>query len=108
METAQSQALDQLHDEYMAARTAYKEAERKFNALVAGIKDLPPALNTRSDYIEVAGPGMLAIEPPPSGPPWAQPPTPPAKRIVTRKEFARIDEYIAALGDLKRKLQRAQ
>jgi len=105
META---SLDQLHADYTAARKAYKEAEQKFNALVATFKDMPTALNTRRDCIEVAGPATLAVNPPPSGPPWAQPATPPPKQIITRKEFARIDEYIAGLSDLKRKLDAAE
>jgi hypothetical protein len=36
METAQSEAMDALHEHYVAARRAYKEAERKFSAMVAG------------------------------------------------------------------------
>jgi hypothetical protein len=109
METAATQSsLDQLHKDYLAARKAYKEAEQKFNALVASLKDMPAALNTRRDCIEVAGPDTLAVNPPPAGPPWAQPATPPPKQIITRKDFARIGEYIAAFSDLKRKLEEAE
>jgi hypothetical protein len=109
METAANQSLDQLHADYLAARKAYKEAEQKFNALVASLKgEMPAALNTRRDCIEVAGPDTLAVNPPPAGPPWAQPATPPPKQIITRKEFARIGEYVAAFSELKRKLEEAE
>ncbi len=108
METVENQAMDQRHADYMAARRAYKEAEQKFNALVATFTEMPGALKTRRDYIEVAGPGKLAVNPPPAGPPWAQPATPPQKQIITRAEFGRIEEYIAAFSDLTRKLEHAQ
>jgi len=108
METAEDRTMDQLHASYLAVRTAYKDAERKFNAMVAGFKDIPAALNTRLDYIEVAGPRTLAVNPPPAGPPWARPANPPQKQIITHEQWARIDEYIAAFSDLKRKLEEAQ
>ncbi len=108
METAANQPLEQLHADYMAARKAYKEAEHRFSDLVASLKDMPAALNTRRDCIEVTGDGTLAVNPPPSGPPWAQPATPPQKQIITRKEFARIDEYIAAFSEMHRKLEQAE
>jgi hypothetical protein len=108
METAQDQTADQLHASYTAARNAYKDAERKFNAMVAGFKDMPAELKTRLDAIEVAGPGMIVVNPPPSGPPWAQPATPPEKKIITRKQWAQIDAYAEALTDLKHKLEAAQ
>jgi len=108
MESENSQTLDQLHADYLEARRAYKEAEQSFSVLVASLKDIPTALNTRRDSIEVAGDGTLAINPPPAGPPWAQPATAPQKQIITRKEFARIDEYIAAFSDWQRKLEAAE
>ncbi|GEM_PF-6538578 len=100
--------MDELHERYVAARKAYKEAERKFNAMVAAFNDIPVELKTRLDYIEVTGTGTVTVNPPPAGPPWAQPATPPEKHIITRKQWARIDEYIEALTDLKRKLDEAQ
>jgi hypothetical protein len=108
METAENRTLDQLHANYLAVRKAYKDAERKFNAIVAGFRDMPAALNTKLDYIEVAGPGTVAVNPPPAGPPWAQPATPPQKQIITREQWARIDEYVEAFTDLKRQLEQAQ
>jgi hypothetical protein len=108
METAQHQTMDQLHADYVAARKAYKDAERNFNAMVAGFKDMPAELRTRLDSIEVAAPGVIAVNPPPAGPPWAQPATPPEKKIITRRQWAHVDEYAQALTDLKRKLEEAQ
>lgn len=107
METAQSR-IEVLHEEYLARRNAYKDAERRFNAMVAAFPDTPAELKTRLDYIEVTGPGTVAVNPPPAGPPWAQPATAPEKKIVTSKQWAKLDEYIAALTDLKRKLEEAQ
>jgi hypothetical protein len=107
META-SNGIEQLHESYLAARRAYKDAERKFSAMVAGFKDIPPELKTRLDYIEVTAAGLIAVNPPPAGPPWAQPATPPEKHIITRKQWAAIDEYIGGFSDLKRKLEEAQ
>jgi hypothetical protein len=108
METAQTGTIDQLHDNYVAARKAYKDAERKFSTMVAGFHDIPAELNTRLDYIEVTAPDTVAVNPPPVGPPWAQPATPPQKHIITRRRWPRIDEYIEAFSDLKRKLEEAQ
>jgi hypothetical protein len=108
MEAAENQALDQLHEQYMAARAALKEAERRFTAVTAGLNDMPAALNTRRDCIELTGSGVLTVNPPPAGPPWAQPATPPSKQVITRKEFARIDTYIEAFADLKRKQEQAE
>ncbi|MGO9060745.1 MAG: hypothetical protein ACLQU2_25685 [Candidatus Binataceae bacterium] len=107
-ESVAGSALDELHEKYLAARHAFKETQRKFAALVAGYKDIPAALNTKLDYIEVAGPGTVAVNPPPAGPPWAQSATPPPKQIVTRKEWPAIDGYIEALNDTRRKLGEAE
>jgi hypothetical protein len=108
IETLENQSLEQFHEEYLAARKAFKQAEHKFGALVAGFKDLPAALNTKRDYIEITGPGVLAVNEPPAGPPWAQPATAPAKQIITRQEWWQIDEYVEALSDLKRKQEQAE
>ncbi len=108
METGQNATIDQLHDNYVAARKAYKDAERRFSAMVAGFNDIPAELKTRLDYIEVTAAGTIAVNPPPAGPPWAQPATPPQKHLITRQQWTRLDEYIAALSDLKRKLEEAQ
>lgn len=104
-ETPQERAAGQLHANYLAVRKAYKDAERKFNAMVAGFNDLPPALNTRLDYIEVASDGTLAVNRPAADPSRVQAPR---KQIITREQWGRIDEYIAALSDLKQKLGEAQ
>lgn len=95
METAQSR-IEVLHEEYLARRNAYKDAERRFNAMVAAFPDTPAELKTRLDYIEVTGPGTVAVNPPPAGPPWAQPATAPEKKIVTSKQWAKLDEYNGA------------
>jgi hypothetical protein len=107
-DTATVTSTDQLHERYLAAREAFRESQRKFATLVAGYKDMPAALNTRLDCIEAAGEGMLAVNPPPAGPPWAQPATPPPKQIITRQEWAAIDGYIEALSDLRSKLEEAE
>ncbi len=107
-ETVAGNVLDEMHEKYLAARQAFKETQKKFAALVAGYKDIPAALNTRLDYIEVVGPGTVAVNPPPAGPPWAQPETPPPKLIVTRNEWPAIDGYIEALNDMRRKLGEAE
>ena len=108
MEAAENQALDQLHEQYLSARATFKEAERTFTALIGTLKDVPAALNTRRDCIELTSPGVLTVNPPPAGPPWAQPATPPAKQVITRKEFVQIDAYSEALSQLKRKLEAAE
>jgi hypothetical protein len=107
-ETVASQSMDQVHANYVKARKAYKEAEHRFLAMMARFTDMPEALNTRLDHIEVAGPGKVAVNPPPAGPPWAQPATSAQKRIITREQWAHLDDYIAALTELKRKLEEAQ
>jgi hypothetical protein len=94
MKASENQTLEQLHEQYLALRAAFKEAERAFAALTARLKDIPSALNTRRDCIEVTGPGVLTVNPPPVGPPWAQPAMPAPKRLVTRREFPQIDTYI--------------
>ncbi|MGO9059622.1 MAG: hypothetical protein ACLQU2_19910 [Candidatus Binataceae bacterium] len=107
-ETVPGISVDELRERYVAARRTYKEAEKKFGELIAGYTDMPEALKTKLSYVELAGQGSVAVNPPPSGPPWAQPATPPAKQIISRKEWPRIDEYIEALGDLRRKQVEAE
>lgn len=107
-ETVAGGSLEELHERYVAARQAYKDAERRFGELIAGYTDMPEALKTKLSYVELAGPGTVAVNPPPAGPPWAQPATPPARQVITRKEWARIDGYIEALSDLRRKLEEAE
>jgi hypothetical protein len=107
-ETVTGISVDELRERYVAARRTYKEAEKKFGELIAGYTDMPAALKTKLSYIELAGQGSVAVNPPPAGPPWAQPATPPAKQVISRKEWPRIDEYIDALGDLRRKQVEAE
>jgi len=101
-------SLEGLRARYLAARQAFKESQKTFAALVAGYRDMPAALNTKLDYIEAAGPGTVAINPPPAGPPWAQPATPPPRQVITGKEWPAIEEYIKALGELRRLQEEAQ
>jgi len=101
-------SLDELRERYVAARRAFKESEKKFGELIAGYTDMPAVLKTKLSYVELVGDGTVAVNPPPAGPPWAQPATPPPRRIVTRKEWARIDAYVEALGDLRRKQEQAE
>jgi hypothetical protein len=101
-------SLEELRAKYLAARQAFKEGQKKFAALVAGYPNMPAALNTKLDYIEVAGPGTLAVNPPPAGPPWAQPATPPLKQIITGKESPAVEGYIEALSELRRLQEEAQ
>ena len=108
IETVVDSSVDELRERYVAARRNYKEAEKKFGELIAGYTDMPAALKTKLSYIEVAGQGSVAVNPPPAGPPWAQPATSPTKQVITRKEWPRIDEYIEAFGDLRRKQVEAE
>jgi hypothetical protein len=101
-------SVDELRERYVAARRAFKEAEKKFGELIAGYTDMPAALKTKLSYIELVGDGTVAVNPPPAGPPWAQPATPPPRQIVTGKEWARIGEYIQALSDLRGKQEQAE
>lgn len=101
-------SLQELRARYLAARQAFKESQKKFVALVAGYKDMPAALNTKLDYIEVAGPDTIAISPPPAGPPWAQPATPPPKQIITGKEWPALEGYIKAVSELRHLQDEAQ
>jgi hypothetical protein len=103
-----SNAIDELHERYLAARQTLHESQKKFAALIAGYRDMPAALNTRLDCIEVTGAGMLAVNPPPAGPPWAQPATPAPRQVITRQEWPAIDDYIEAFSDLRRKLDEAE
>ena len=106
--TVTSNAIDELHERYLAARQTLHESQKKFATLIAGYQDMPAALHTRLDCIEVTGAGTLTVNPPPAGPPWAQPATTPPRQIITRKEWPAIDGYIEALSDLRRKLDEAE
>jgi hypothetical protein len=101
-------SLEELRAKYLAARQAFKEGQKSFAALVTGYKDMPAALNTKLDHIEVAGPATVAISPPQAGPPWAQPATPPPKQIITGEEWPAIEGYIKALSELRRLQEKAQ
>jgi hypothetical protein len=101
-------SLEELRARYLAARQAFKDGQKKFAALVASYRDMPAALNTRLDYIEVAGPTTVAINPPPSGPPWAQAATPAPQQIISDKEWPVIAGYIQALSGIRRLQDEAQ
>jgi hypothetical protein len=101
-------SLEELRAKYLAARQAFREGQKSFAALVAGYKDMPAALNTKLDHIAVAGPATVAISPPPAGPPWAQPATPPPKQIITGEEWPAIEGYIKALSELRRLQEKAE
>ncbi len=107
-QSVMDRSVEELRARYLAARQAFKESQKKFAALVAGYKDMPAALNTRLDSIEIAGPATVAINPPPAGPPWAQPATPPPKQIITGKEWPAIEGYIKALSELRHLQDEAQ
>ncbi|HEV3110254.1 MAG TPA: hypothetical protein VGY99_07150 [Candidatus Binataceae bacterium] len=51
MEIAENRTIDQLHANYLAVRTAYREAGRKFNAMVASLKDIPA--HKRTEIIDI-------------------------------------------------------
>lgn len=107
-QTVAESSLDELRERYVASRRAFKEAEKKFGELIAGYTDMPAALKTKLSYVELVGEGAVAVNPPPAGPPWAQPANPLPRQILTRKDWARIDDYAQALGDLRRKQEVAE
>ena len=46
-QTVAESSVDELRERYVAARRAFKEAEKRFGELIAGYTDMPAALKTK-------------------------------------------------------------